>query len=130
MRTLLFLLVAATVAGYQGKKAPPLKPASLEVSGTTAHRDQGLLLIDSRMKNVGERAAEDLVVIVDVLDSDKRAITTQKGSSEPESLGAGEEAEFHAQMRLPPRAVYIRLSFEDGEGRDIKASNTGPFPID
>ena len=130
MRTLLSLLLAAALAGYQGKKPPPLKPPVLEVTETIARRDQGLLAIDSKMKNVGERSAESLVIIVDVLDSDKRAITTQKGSSEPESIEAGEEAEFHAQMRLPPRAVYIRLSFEDGDGREVKATNAGPFAID
>ena len=130
MRPLFLLLVATVLLAYQGKKAPQLKPPALDVVETTAHRDQGLLAIDGKLKNTGERSAEKLVIIVDVLDSDKRAITTQKGSSEPESIEAGEQAEFHAQMRLPPRAVYIRLSFEDGDGREVKATNVGPFAID
>jgi hypothetical protein len=130
MRSLLLLFMAAALVAYQGKKAPQLKPPVLEILEISAHRDQELLAIDCKLKNTGERPAEDLVVIVDVLDSDKRAITTQKGASEPESIDPGEAGEFHAQMRLPPRAVYVRLSFEDGGGRDVKATNVGPFAID
>jgi hypothetical protein len=122
--------MAAALIGYQGKKPPQLKPPALEVREAGARRDQGLLAIDATLKNTGERTAEDLVIIVDVLDSDKRAITTQKGASDPESIEPGENGGFHAQMRLPPRAVYIRLSFEDGDGREIKATNVGPFAID
>lgn len=129
MRTLLLFALAVMLGAYQGKK-PALKPPSIDVLEFTAHREQNLLAIDCKFKNTGERSANDLVVIVDVLDSDKRAITTQKGNSEPESLEAGGNAEFHAQMRLPPRAVYVRLSFEDGQGRDIRAVNAGPVAID
>jgi hypothetical protein len=130
MRSLLLILLAATLGAYQGKKAPQLRPPALEVNDMTAQRDQELLVIDCKLKNTGERPAEKLVVIVDVLDSDKRAITTQKGGSDPESIEPGEQADFNAQMRLPPRAVYVRLSFEDGAGRDIKSNKTGAVAIE
>ena len=130
MRSVLLVFLTTVLMAYQGKKAPQLKPPELDVTEVTAQRDQALLVIDCRLKNTGERPAEKLVVIVDVLDSDKRAITTQKGGSDPESIEPGEQAEFHAQMRLPPRAVYVRLSFEDGAGRDVKANNAEPFAIE
>ncbi|HYI95280.1 MAG TPA: hypothetical protein VEX68_17195 [Bryobacteraceae bacterium] len=130
MRSLLLTLLATTLVAYQGKKAPQLKPPLLDVIDLTAQRDQALLVIDCKLKNTGERPAEKLVIIVDVLDSDKRAITTQKGGSDPESIEPGEHAEFNAQMRLPPRAVYVRLSFEDGAGRDVKANSAGPVAIE
>lgn len=124
MRTLYFFLLAALLLAYQPK------PPSLEVLEASAHREGGRLNIDGRFKNTGERTAEKLVITVDVLDSDKRALTTQNGESDPESIEAGAEGEFHAQMAVPPRAVYIKLSFEDGSGREVKATKAGPFAID
>jgi hypothetical protein len=130
MRTLLLLILAAVPAAYPQKKAPQPKPAAIEVVEAAAHRDQTDLNIDGTLKNTGERVANELVIIVDVLDSDKRTLTTQKGGSDPVSIEAGEEGEFHARMPLPARAVYFRLSFEESGGRYLKATNTGPFTIE
>jgi hypothetical protein len=130
MRTLFLLILAAVPAAYSQKKAPQPKPPSIEVVEISAHRDPTQLNIDGSVKNTGERTANELIILVDVLDSDKRVLTTQKGESEPASIEAGEKAEFHAQMPIPPRAVYIRLSFEEPGGRYLKANNTGPFPIE
>jgi hypothetical protein len=132
MRTpfVLLLLAVALPLAWPQKKAPQPKPAVIQVLKTAAHRDGDLLAIDGHLKNTGERPAADLVIIVDVLNADKQTLTTQKGESEPATIEAGQEGEFHAQMTLPPKALYIRLSFEDGTGRDLKATNTGPFAID
>jgi hypothetical protein len=130
MRTLLLLIVAAVPLAYPQKKAPQPKPPVIEVVEAAAHRDPDHLNIDAKLKNTGERIANELVVILDVLDSDKRTLTTQTGGSEPSSIEPGEEGEFHAQMALPARAVYIRFSFEEVGGRYLKASNTGPFAIE
>lgn len=115
---------------FPAKKPPQPKPPVIQVVEATAHREQDQLNIDGKLKNTGERAAADLVIIVDVLDSDKQPLITKKGGSDPETIEAGQQGEFHAQMPLPPRAVYIRLSFEEGNTRDIKATNTGPFAIE
>jgi hypothetical protein len=133
MRTffaLLLLLAAAVPLAWTQKKAPQPKPAAIEVVTVNAHRDGDLLAIDGELKNTGERPAANLVIIVDVLNADKQAVTTQKGGSEPATVDPGEEGEFHAQMALPPKAVYVRLSFQDGAGRDLKSTNTGPFTIE
>jgi hypothetical protein len=133
MRTffaLLVLLAAAVSLVWSQKKAPQPKPAAIQVVTVNAQRDGDLLAIDGQLKNAGERPAANLVIIVDVLNADKQAITTQKGKSEPATVDPGEDGEFHAQMALPAKAVYIRLSFEDGSGRDLKSTNTGPFTIE
>ena len=130
MRTVLLLALAAVPFAFSQKKAPQPKPPVIQVVEVSAQREDGNLAIDLKLKNTGERTANELKVIVDVLDSDKRVLTTQHGGSEPESVDAENEAEFHAQMSLPPRAVYVRFSFEEQGGRDLKASNTGPFPIE
>lgn len=130
MRALLVLLLAVVPMAFPAKKPPQPKPPMIQVLEASAHREQDQLNIDGKLKNTGERPAPDLVVIVDVLDSDKQPLITKKGSSDPETIEAGQPGEFHAQMPLPPRAVYIRLSFEEGNTRDIKAANTGPFAIE
>jgi len=131
MRMLLLLALAVHPVFLSAqKKAQQLKPAAIQVLKATAQRDQDRLNIDASVKNVGERTATDLVIVVDVLDSDKRPLTTQRGASEPASVEPGSEGEFHAQMPLPARAVYFRLSFEETGGRDLKSSNVGPFVID
>ena len=124
------MILAAVPAAYPQKKAPQPKPPVIEVVEATAHRDQAQLNIDGKLRNTGERTANEVVILVDVLDSDKRPLTTQKGESDPASIEAGEEGEFHAQMPLPAKAVYFRFSFEESGGRYLKATNTGPFTID
>jgi len=130
MRTLFLLALAVAPTAFSQKKAPQLKPPAIAVLERAAHRDQDRLNIDGRLKNTGEKQATDLVIIVDILDSGKQLLTTQKGASEPESIDPGQEGEFHSQMPLPARAVFVRLSFEDGSTREIKATNAGPFAID
>ncbi|HYP09011.1 MAG TPA: hypothetical protein VER03_22480, partial [Bryobacteraceae bacterium] len=82
MRTLFLLILAAVPVAYSQKKAPQAKPPVIQVVDAAAHRDDAQLAIDGKLKNTGERSAEDLVIIVDVLDSDKRTISTLKGGSE------------------------------------------------
>jgi len=130
IRHFFLLILAAVPTAFPAKKPPQPKPPVLQVLEASAHRDQDNLNIDGKLRNTGERAAAEVVIIVDVLDSDKQPLTTQKGSSDPETIEAGHEGEFHAQMPLPPRAVYFRLSFEEGNSRDIKATNAGPFAIE
>jgi hypothetical protein len=129
MRTLVLLLSVALPAALPAKKEQ-LKPAVIEVVEATAHRDQNNLNIDGHIRNTGERPAAKLVIVVDILDSDKQPLTTMKGGSEPESIDPGAEGEFHAQMPGPPRAVFFRMSFEEAGGRDLKGVNEGPFTIE
>jgi hypothetical protein len=129
MRTIFLLLLAAVPAAYPAKKEQQ-KPAVIEVLEAKAHRDQTNLNIDGHFKNTGERPAVKVVIIVDVLDSDKQTLTTMKGESDPESIDPGAEGEFHARMPAPARAVFFRIGFEEGSGRELKTINEGPFVIE
>jgi hypothetical protein len=129
MRPLFLLLLAAVPAAFPAKKEQP-KPAVIEVLEATAHRDQSNQNIDGHFKNTGERTAVKLAIVVDVLDSDKQPLTTMKGESDPESIEPGSDGEFHARMPAPPRAVFFRITFEEGSGRELKTINEGPFPIE
>jgi hypothetical protein len=68
MRTLFLLILATAPVVYPQKKAPAPKPPVIEVLEAAAHRDGSQLTFDAKVKNTGERMANELVIIVDVLD--------------------------------------------------------------
>ena len=93
------------------------------------HED-GRITIDARLKNTGEKPARDLRIFYEVLDSDRQVLTRQRGGIDQKDLDPDDEAEVQAQMHFHARAVSVRLEFEDGAGRNLKATNTGPFTIE
>ncbi|MEJ7607719.1 MAG: hypothetical protein WKF37_15950 [Bryobacteraceae bacterium] len=70
-----------------------------------------------------------LVIIFEVLDSDKNVLTKQSTDSEEDVVDPGEEVEFHVQMGYA-RAVQVRLSFEDASGHDLRTGPLKPLVID
>jgi hypothetical protein len=86
--------------------------------------------IDGRVKNTSERPIRKLIVIFEVLDPSNNVLTKQQGPIEEPVLEPGEEGAFHVQIAWHARGHSFRVSFEDGSGRDLRAENTGPFPIE
>jgi hypothetical protein len=125
----LVLACLVPLAMAQKKQAQP-KPPEIEVIEVAARREDSLLTVDLKLRNAGERAAKKLVVIFEVLDSDKNVLTRQQGEIEEPELEPGEESEINVQMAMHARAVQVRFSFEDGSGRDLKALKPGPYPIE
>src|SRR3954453_11930237 len=129
-RRLLVLLVFAILVFGQ-KKGKEGKPPELELLEATAHRQDGMVTVDARVKNVGEKPIKSLQIVVDFVGPDrKQVITTKRGRVQEAVLDPGEEAEFHAQLEDPSRAVDFQISFEDTNGRYLRGENTGPFPIE
>ena len=125
----LFLALSVTALGQ--KKGKEGKPPEVELLEATAHRQEGIISIDARVKNCGEKPIKTLQIIIDFIAPDhKQVITTKRGSIEAEVLDPGEEAGFHAQIEDPSRATEFQISFEDGGAKYLRAAKTGPFPID
>jgi hypothetical protein len=120
------LLCLPSVAQQRPKKPEP----AIEMIEAAARREESKLTIDGRLKNTGDRATKKLVIIFEVLDGDKKVLTRQTGGIDADDLEAGAEAEFHNQMHFHARAVFVRFEFEEGNGREIRAANTGPFAIE
>jgi hypothetical protein len=127
--TFILVLLAACLAQGQNKK-PQLKEAEIQVFEPVVRRDDNLITIDAMLRNVGEKPARKLAVIYEVLDSDKNVLTRQKGDIEGRDLDPGEDADVNSQMAFHARAVQVRLSFEDGSGRDLRGINAGPYTIE
>ena len=125
----LFLALSANVFGQ--KKGKDGKPPEVELLEATAHRQEGIVSVDARVKNCGPKPIRTLQVILDFIAPDhKQVITTKRGGIDAEVLAPDEEAEFHAQLEDPSRATEFQIRFEDGGTKYLRAENTGPFPID
>jgi hypothetical protein len=129
-RCIFLLLIASTPALVAQKNKEQLRDPEIQVLEASVRREEGRLMIDARLKNTGEKPARDLRIFYEVLDPDRRVLTRQRGGIEQKDLDAEDEAEVHAQMHYHARAVSVRLEFEDGAGRNLKAINTGPFVIE
>jgi hypothetical protein len=122
-------LIAASMAPGQNKK-PQLKNAEIEVIAPVVRREDRLITVDAKLKNVGEKPALKLVVIYEVLDPDNKVLTRQRGGIDARDLEPGEDAEISSQMSYHARAVQLQLTFEDGSGRDLVGLNAGPYTIE
>lgn len=129
-RLVISCLMLATLLYAAGEKRKPPKPPDLEVIELTARRTEGRILVDFRIRNSGLKTLENVVVLLDFLAPENKVVTTQRAEIEPAILDPGEEAEFHGQLRDPARAVRCRINSQDGAGRELTVSGSGPFVID
>ena len=122
------VLLVMDIQGLAQRKQP--KPPEVELLEVTAHREEGRINVDGRVKNVGEKPVKGLTVLYDFLDSDKHVIASMKGDVEEALLEPGAEAEFHAQLQAPPRATSFQVNFADGGGKDLRPAKSEIFPIE
>ena len=124
----LISLVAALLLPAQEKKA---KPLDLEVSQFTCRRiDEQLIAVDGKVKNTGTKTFRKVLIVFEFFAPDKKSITIQKGSPEPDTVVPGDLVEFHLQLRAPARAVHIEVGAVDASGRELRVGNAGPYPVE
>jgi hypothetical protein len=130
MHRRVFLVLVILAAAASAQKKPQPKPAEIELSDVSARREGEHINIDGHLKNTGERPVKKLVIFLEFRSPDDQVITTRRAGIDEEVLEPGAEAEIHARIPDPVRAVNIRFSFEDGSGRYLKGINAGPFTIE
>lgn len=130
-RRALWIVFFLSLTALGQKKGKEPKPPEVELIEATAHRQNGTVMVDAKVRNCGEKPIKSLVLLIDFVASDhKQVITTKRGNIQEEVLDPGDEAEFHAQIEDPSRATEFQINFEDGGGRYLRAVKTGPFPIE
>ncbi|MDQ6706155.1 MAG: hypothetical protein M3Z85_09320 [Acidobacteriota bacterium] len=127
---LLVLISAALALSGADKKPKKPKPPDIEMLEVSAKRSEGLISIDSKVRNVGEKPIRGLTVIFEFFGPGHVPITTQKATVEEETLDKGEEAMIRAQLNDPVRAVSLEISAVDEPGHDLKVVKPGPYPIE
>lgn len=127
-RTLLASLPALSLSAQ--KKNAEKKGPEVHLLEASAHVEDRRINIDGRVRNAGTKSIRKLNFILEMLDSDRKVLTRQQGRIDEDTLDPGDEAIFRAQIAWHARAVWFRVEFEDGGGRELLAENTGPFVID
>jgi hypothetical protein len=123
---LLLAILGLSLAGADKKK----KPADLTIIESTARRNSGIIALDGRVRNTGEKPIRGLILLFDFMAPGKQVISTEKGPVEDEEIEPGQESSFHLETNAPPRAVHYHLNAVDHSGRDLRVENAGPFAID
>lgn len=118
MRLLSLLLVILLVPAAAEKKP---KPPEIEILSSHAARTEGVIAVDGRVKNVGDKPIRKLAVIFDFFGADNRVLTTKHGAIGPAELPPGEEVEFNLQLEDTAKAAFFRIKMlEDGSGRELR----------
>jgi hypothetical protein len=123
------LLVAVGLAGAN-KKEKKKKQFEIQVLETTARRAEGIISVDARVRNVGDRPIEELILLFDIMAAGEQVISTQKTPVDDEELAAGAETSVHVQMRDAVRAVSYRVNATDRAGHDFNVLKSGPYVIE
>src|SRR3954463_16809744 len=93
---LLSLAASAPLALAQKKKAG--KPPEIEVIECTVKRQNDLIVLDGRGKNLMDHPIKELGILFDFLSPEQKVITTKRGGIDGDTLGPGEDGEFHSQI--------------------------------
>jgi len=122
------VLLAVGLAG--AAKKDKKKPFEIQVLETTARRSDGIIAVDARVRNVGERSIEELILVFDIMAAGEQVISTQKTPVDNELLESGAETSVHVQMRDAVRAVSYRVNATDRAGHDMNVLKSGPYVIE
>ena len=129
MRVLLLaaviLSLCASATGQRKKR-----PADVDVIETRARRVEGKITLDGRVRFTGERPAHGLVIVFDFLSPEHEVVTSQKTQVADDVVRAGQEASYQTVLVDPVRAVTYQVRAFDGNERDLRVSNAGPYPIE
>ncbi|MDQ2901915.1 MAG: hypothetical protein M3Y07_19280 [Acidobacteriota bacterium] len=128
--TVLILTITALTLSGADKKRKNNKAAEIEMTEVSVKRSEGLVNIDTRARNVGEKPIRGLTLVFQFFGPQHVPLTSQKAKVEEESLEPGGEAAIYAQLNDPPRAVTLEISAVDEPGHDLRVAKPGPYPIE
>jgi hypothetical protein len=105
------------------------KKHDVEILEAKARRvEEGRLSIDGRVS--AARPIKGLALTFDFLTSDGELLSSQKTTVEDDAMDRGDESSFHAETDNPPGSVRFKIRAFDGNGRQLRVANDGPFVID
>jgi len=117
----LLLLACAMALAQKGRDVEVLEAKARRV-------EEGRLSIDGRVR--AGKPLKGLTLTFDFLTSDGELLSSQKTAVEDDALKRGDESSFHAETENPPGSVRFKIRAFDGDGRQLRVGNDGPFVID
>jgi len=121
------VLVSLFAAVAQQKQK---KPPDVEVLETKARREDARITLDGKVRIAGEKPLKGLVMVFDFRSPEKEVVTTQKTVIAEDTLETGHEGVYHVEMADAARAVRYTVRAFDFHEKELRVSNTGPFPIE
>jgi hypothetical protein len=125
-------LVPALAFAAGGKKPEKRKSGKVGLLELTVHRltDEKRIEVDGRLRNVGDKPLDGLMLVLHFLGPDADPVTQLRGKIDSEVLDAGEETEFHWQLGDHPRAVEVQVTGADGQGFEVAVDRPGPYAVE
>jgi hypothetical protein len=123
------LLVFASLSFPADRKRKSKGP-DLDVVELSCHRSGNEVYVDGRVRNTGDKNLERLVLLFDFIDTTGAVITTREGGIEEPVLPPDAEAEFHARIPDPIRAVKINVNAQNKGERELNVGRAGPYTIE
>lgn len=130
MRYALVLLLAWGLAAAPQEQGKREGAPRLEILELSAARAENRLTVDGRVRNAWDRPLSKIVLIVELLDSDRKLIGQRRGALEEDLLEPGQETAFHFYVPLQPRSIQVRLAAEAARVTYVQVINPGPYPIE
>jgi hypothetical protein len=124
----LALLVAAFALCSVGESQK--KKTDVQVLECKARRAEDKIMIDGRVRVTAEKPLKGLVLAFDFLDSAGSPLATEKADVSEETLNPGDEPSIHASTYSPPGAIKYKIEAFDGNERELRVGNPGPFAIE
>lgn len=120
----LALMVFSPAAQSQKKKS------DVQVLECKPRRSEDKIVTDVRLRVTSEKTLKGLVLVFHFLDSGGNPIVDAKTSVSDDSLDPGEEPSVRASAPSPPGAIKCKLQAFDGDERELRIVNPGPFTIE
>ena len=124
------LVLVSLFAAVAQQKQKQKKPPDVEVLETKARREEARITLDGKVRVTGEKPLKGLVIVFDFRSPEKEVVTTQKTVIEEDTLETGREGVYHVEMADAARAVRYEVRAFDFHEKELRVSNTGPFPIE
>jgi len=122
------VLLCALGAGSKdrrGRKAP-----DIEILASHLQRRNGEITVDGRVRNSGGKPVRGLVVAFDFFSADGEVVSSERTEATEDVLQPGQEAAYHAITGDPVRAVRYNIRVFNGDQRQLRVGNSGPFAIE
>lgn len=123
------LLLIASFSSWGQRPRKQQNVTRLEVVELKSARDGGRITLDGEVRNTGTRPLTRVILVFDLLDADRKTISSRRGPIDEAVLDPGDSSAFHFYVPDQARAVEIRVGAQQ-RGLEIDVAKPGPFPIE
>jgi hypothetical protein len=122
------MLATLLCFGQEKRKSP--KPPDIVVVESAAHRSEGSVALEGRVRNGSAKRVNGLILQFDFIDSGGQVIATKQSAVDEDVLEPAAESAFHFETADPVRAVQFRVRATDTAGHDLRVEPAAPKAIE